>query len=264
MKHLLTALILFLSLQLFAKNNLTYIKIERTPCYGKCPTYSVELKPDGKLIYNGKANVKMLGIFDGQISKEQAAKIFKEYEKNNFLKLQNKYVVLATDLPSLVVEVVQNRVGKKILRADAGPAFLRQLAEDIDHLVETVKWKGREGSEIVEDPMNPDKIEKNEIVYEFIQAGYPGGEKAMKEFLSANMSYPNIARVNKVEGNVVCKFIVNENGKIKNAEVINGIGYACDDEAIRLVEMMPAWTPAYLNGKVVKSYQTITIPFKLK
>ena len=80
MKHLLTVLILFLSLQLFAKNNLTYIKIERTPCYGKCPTYSVELKPDGKLIYNGKANVKMLGIFDGQISKEQAAKIFKEYE----------------------------------------------------------------------------------------------------------------------------------------------------------------------------------------
>ncbi len=264
MKHIFTFLFLLFSIQLIAQNKLTFIKIERTPCYGKCPSYSVELKPDGKLIYNGRANVKMLGTFDGQISKEKAARIFKNYEKNNFLKLQNKYVVLATDLPSLIVEVVQNKTSKKILRADAGPSYLRQLGADMDELVQTVQWKGREGSEIVDDPMNPDMISDIETVYEFIPALYPGGEKAMNDFIHSNLSYPNIARVNKIEGNVVCKFIIDKNGKPKNIEVVKGIGYSCDDEAQRIISNMPNWTPAYLNGKIVNAYQTISIPFKLK
>lgn len=263
MKKILWILLTFISTQLFAQK-ITSIKIERTPCYGKCPTYSIELLSDGKMIYNGKSNVKKLGLFDAKISKSKATNFMKQYEKNNFNTLKPKYTVLVTDLPSLNIEVVVGGKRKIIQQADAGPAFLRQIGADMDLLSEEQNWIGREGSEVVENPLNPNSITPDDIVYEFVPAQYPGGENALNDFLIKNIGYPNIARVNKIEGNVVCRFIVTEKGAVKNVEVTKGIGYACDDEAMRVIEMMPHWNPGMLNGKVVKTYQTLTIPFKQK
>jgi hypothetical protein len=49
-----------------AKNKITYLKLERTPCFGKCPTYSVEFLKTGQVIYTGKKNTKMLGDLQGK------------------------------------------------------------------------------------------------------------------------------------------------------------------------------------------------------
>ncbi len=64
---------------------------------------------------------------------------------------------------------------------------------------------------------------------------YPGGLKAMRAFIKENLKYPEDARKNKIHGSVYCKYQVNYQGKVVKTRIISGIGYGCDEEAIRLI-----------------------------
>ncbi len=67
---------------------------------------------------------------------------------------------------------------------------------------------------------------------------YPGGTKALEAFIAQNLRYPEEALRNGVEGNVQVEYEVNEDGKVIRARVLRGIGYGCDEEALRLVRLL--------------------------
>lgn len=67
---------------------------------------------------------------------------------------------------------------------------------------------------------------------------YPGGNKAFKEFIRQNLRYPAQALEKRVEGTVYVEYEVSDTGKVGSAEVSKGIGFGCDEEAIRLVKML--------------------------
>lgn len=83
-------------------------------------------------------------------------------------------------------------------------------------------------------------------------------------YLSKNLVYPSFARKAGIEGKVVIKFVVDEDGGITNVRVLNGIGGGCDEEATRVISDMPNWTPGYQNEEPVRVYFTIPITFRLK
>lgn len=91
---------------------------------------------------------------------------------------------------------------------------------------------------------------------------FPGGMPALMEFLGKNIEYPAEARKEDIQGRVVVKFVVCENGTLCNEEVIRGIGGGCDQEVIRVVKAMPNWKPGKQNGKAVKVYYTLPVSFK--
>ncbi|TAF32113.1 MAG: energy transducer TonB [Cytophagales bacterium] len=95
------------------------------------------------------------------------------------------------------------------------------------------------------------------------QAAFPGGQQGYEKFLQKNLKYPKAASDAGVEGKVFLQFIVEKNGSIDNVKVLKSLGYGCDAEAIRVVKMMPRWTPAQKNGNVIRSEFTITINFVL-
>lgn len=66
---------------------------------------------------------------------------------------------------------------------------------------------------------------------------YPGGQKAMKAFIKENLRYPEEAIKHKVTGTVTLRYTINHLGKVTKAHVISGLGYGCDEEAIRLVKL---------------------------
>jgi protein TonB len=68
---------------------------------------------------------------------------------------------------------------------------------------------------------------------------YLGGDTAMKEFVAKNIRYPEEARAAKIEGKVIVAYDVNDNGKVSNVHVIKGLGYGCDEEAMRVIRMFP-------------------------
>jgi len=93
--------------------------------------------------------------------------------------------------------------------------------------------------------------------------GQPEPPFNMSDYISRNMYYPDSAIKHHIQGRVLVQFVVNEDGSISDAKVLKGIGYGCDEEALRVLKMMPPWKPGKQNGKPVKVYFTQPISFKL-
>lgn len=92
---------------------------------------------------------------------------------------------------------------------------------------------------------------------------FPGGYEALISFLNSNLIYPKEAREMGLQGQLVISFIVEEDGEISSVSIIRGIGGGCDEEAIRVIESMPAWEPALKNEKPVRVLFNMPITFKL-
>lgn len=92
---------------------------------------------------------------------------------------------------------------------------------------------------------------------------FPGGEKALQRFLGANLVYPEYAKSVGIEGRVYVTFVVDEKGNVVNIKVPREIGGGCDQEAIRVIELMPQWDPGIFDGHPVRVYYQIPIIFKL-
>lgn len=93
---------------------------------------------------------------------------------------------------------------------------------------------------------------------------FPGGEKAINEFISKTLQYPVIAQQNGIQGRVVCSFIINQDGSVTDAEVIGGVDPSLDKEALRIVNAMPKWTPGTQRGKAVCVKYTMPVTFTLQ
>ena len=94
---------------------------------------------------------------------------------------------------------------------------------------------------------------------------YPGGMEAMLNFLKENIVYPNKEKRKRVSGTSYISFVVEKDGRVTDVKVIKGMpnGEGCDNEAIRVIKLMPNWKPAEKNGELVKSNQVIPIKFQL-
>ncbi len=92
---------------------------------------------------------------------------------------------------------------------------------------------------------------------------FPGGEREMLRFIKNNLRYPLSAQDNSVQGTVILNFVVNREGRIINLKVVKGIGFGCDEESIRVMEKMPAWTPGKQRGQTVLVSFTMPIRFVL-
>ena len=93
---------------------------------------------------------------------------------------------------------------------------------------------------------------------------FPGGDKALYNFVSQEIQYPRIAEKWGMEGKVYVQFIVTKEGNVTDVKVVQGIGKVCDDEAIRVTKLLPKWIPGKKGGKPVNVRISIPIVFKLQ
>jgi TonB family protein len=134
-----------------------------------------------------------------------------------------------------------------------------KLKDDSKHLVDN------QSKNIL--PLSIDSIKVNEQkIYTVIEQMpvFPGGDNALINFVSRNIKYPVEAFQNKEQGKVVVRFVVNTEGKVEKAQVIRSVSPSVDKEALRVINILPAFTPGKQNGKVVKVYFTLPITFKLE
>lgn len=86
----------------------------------------------------------------------------------------------------------------------------------------------------------------------------------LADLFNKKLKYPQIALENGIEGKVYVSFVITETGEIKDFKVLRGIGYGCDEEAVRLLKLTQGmWTPGALNGKPVKCYMNFPVKFDL-
>lgn len=118
------------------------------------------------------------------------------------------------------------------------------------------------GNNVVEAPEVVDR-EKPVTFVQFMPE-FPGGEKALSNYLSRNIRYPSMASETGVEGTVFIKFVVGSTGEIRDVEVVGAKkGAGLEEEAIRVVKKMPNWKPGRQNGQAVAVYFNLPIRFTL-
>lgn len=89
----------------------------------------------------------------------------------------------------------------------------------------------------------------------------PGGD--LQSYFAKNIKYPQKAINAEHEGKVFVTFVVTSSGQVDDVKLLKGIGYGCDEEALRVVKAMPAWSPGKNGGRAVKVRMNIPIVFKL-
>ncbi|TGD81640.1 TonB family protein [Hymenobacter wooponensis] len=90
---------------------------------------------------------------------------------------------------------------------------------------------------------------------------FPGDEAAYRAFMRQNAKYPKQALEHQVQGTVFVSFVVDEQGRITDAKVVKGCGYGLDEEALRLIRIMPWWSPGKMAGKPVRVSRVLPVPF---
>lgn len=96
-----------------------------------------------------------------------------------------------------------------------------------------------------------------------VQPNPPGGMAGWSRYLSENLTYPAEAKNLGIEGTVIVVFLINSDGSVSNAEILKGIGGGADEEALRVVQNSPNWTPAMQKDQVVNSRMRLPVRFKL-
>ena len=93
---------------------------------------------------------------------------------------------------------------------------------------------------------------------------FQGGDEELMKFLKNNISYPQMAKEAGTQGTVHLTFVVEKDGSITDVKLLKGIGDGCEQEAMRVVKMMPKWKPGINHGNPVRVQCNLPIKFKLK
>lgn len=100
--------------------------------------------------------------------------------------------------------------------------------------------------------------------FAYVDAEPVGGIENLYEYFDLNLKYPVEALTDSIEGSVVVRFTVTEEGKIDNVIIQKSLGDAFDIEAIRLIENMPPWKPATVNQIPISSKLSVPLHFRVK
>ena len=93
---------------------------------------------------------------------------------------------------------------------------------------------------------------------------FPGGDTALLNYIGRNTIYPETAKVQSIQGKVLARFMVKEDGSVSDVTILQSANHVLDDETIRVVSSLPKFTPGLLNGKAVPVWYMIPIEFKLR
>ena len=109
------------------------------------------------------------------------------------------------------------------------------------------------------------KLSKLPVLQSEEMPEYQGGMSAMMAFITDNMHYPEDAKKAEKEGRVLCSFIITKEGKVTDVHVVQSSGTrSLDDEAIRIVSLMPDWKPGKNKGEPVSVLFSVPVLFSLK
>ena len=149
--------------------------------------------------------------------------------------------------PTTILNIVEDDVEiVEELNIDAEATETTEIVEYVPVVVEEAPVQEAEIFLVVEDP-----------------ASFPGGEPARMKFLQENIKYPQIAREMGIQGTVYVTFVVEPSGKLTGVKVLRGIGGGCDEEAMRVVSIMPKWIAGKQRGQSVRVQFNMPIKFVL-
>jgi protein TonB len=129
--------------------------------------------------------------------------------------------------------------------------------------------KKKRKASVVLAPAGTDKIvQDKEGVYNRadVMPEYPGGQNALSTYINDHIDYSQAALDNNTTGTLRISFVVDEHGKVTDAHLLGDqkVGNGLDEQAVKVMGNMPAWTPGKVNGKNVKTRLDLPIAFEVE
>jgi periplasmic protein TonB len=146
-------------------------------------------------------------------------------------------------------KVVLEQIGK-IVEKEFESRNQPEIEVDIEDIIELSAPK----------PTIPDDA-PFEVVEEM--PSFPGGDIELLKFIGKNVKYPRAARNIGVQGRVSVQFIVEKDGSLTDIQILRGIGAGCDEEALRVMNLVPNFSPGKQRGVPVRVKMVVPINFKL-
>lgn len=97
-----------------------------------------------------------------------------------------------------------------------------------------------------------------------VMPGFTGGNIKLMEYLIRKIKYPDSAKTYGIQGKVYVGFVVDKDGSIDNIQLLRGIGFGCDEIALKVIKSMPNWIPGEQRGEKIRVKYTLPIAFKLQ
>ena len=117
------------------------ISLERTPCYGTCPIYKMEVFSDGSAFFHGERFVDKIGDFQFTVSKKTIDYILKQAEEIDFFEMKDKYTGNITDLPKTITFIKSEKGEKKIVNYYNAPKILKEFESLVDGCIDYRRMK---------------------------------------------------------------------------------------------------------------------------
>jgi Domain of unknown function (DUF6438) len=128
------------------------ITLTRGVCFGFCPDYTVTINGEGAVTYTGRRFVNVTGEQHATIERAQVQALLAEFDRVNFMSLQDSYRANVTDLPTYRVSLTRNGQTKTVVDyggLSAGmPEGVRHLQDEIDRVANTGRWVLRDGQPV--------------------------------------------------------------------------------------------------------------------
>lgn len=101
--------------------------------------------------------------------------------------------------------------------------------------------------------------------YDFVnqKPSFPGGDTKLVEFINSHRRYPDAAYKARIQGKVTCSFVVNANGSVSHIRVVKSVEESLNQEAMRILGLMPDWIPGRINERAVPVRVIWSVPFRI-
>jgi protein TonB len=139
-----------------------------------------------------------------------------------------------------------------------------QILEDVKVNLDIEEFSEIPQVNVTVDPL-PVEEEPGDEIFLIVEAppSFSGGDEGLRKFVAKNLKYPSQARRMAIEGRVFVQCVIEKDGTVSNVRVIKGIGGGCDEEAVRVISMMPKWNPGKQRGHHVRVNMVFPLVFKI-
>jgi periplasmic protein TonB len=169
----------------------------------------------------------------------QQVPIYREKDKKMAVPIPNSSYEKLDIVDDISIEIIDEPVFSEEPSVEAVPVFVSDIPATTD---------------IIDEP----------LPHVEIMPKFPGGEEALYKFLRSNIKYPQIAREIGIAGRVYVQFVIETDGSVSQVKVVRGKDRTLDDEALRIVGLMPKWSPGIQNGQKVRVKMTLPVNFVLR
>ncbi len=160
------------------------------------------------------------------------------------------------------------------------PQEILEIVEDDKEIEDEVEIEDSEADMETEIFEQPEEVIEEPEIFTIVEdmPVFPGCEDAgsrsemdqctnveIQKFIAKNTKYPAMARDAGVSGRVFVRYMIDENGKVREVTIVRGVpgGKALEQEAVRVINELPKMKPGKQRGKAVRVQYTVPVNFKL-